>query len=314
MIDIRQLTYFVAVVEAKSFTAASELLCIAQPALSQHLQRLEHDFGHRLLIRHSKGVEPTAAGVRLVEHARSILMMLDAAKSDLRNFDEQPRGRVRLGMPRSLCDALGVDLMMAWPQEHPSVALQIVEQASSELIKSVHAGRVDLAVSSYPSDESDALIGEPLLSDKMCAILPRTADTSILPDISFAQVAAEPLILYSQDNVTRQLIDMTAEYASVKLNLIHEIDSPLLALDLAETGIGVTIQPYLAVRGYLRSKRVSIRPISGPSITRRLHLIRSRHRPLNAYEQEVLNVLREHLPKQLASERPLIEFEVTEPS
>jgi LysR family transcriptional regulator, nitrogen assimilation regulatory protein len=311
MIDVRQLTYFIAVVEAKSFTAAAEVLFIAQPALSQHLQRLEEEVGHQLLIRHSRGVAPTPAGLRLVEHARTILTMIEAAKLDIRNFDEQPRGRVRFGMPRSLCDSLAVELLKTWRHDHPNVTLQVIELPSNALTEALQAGRLDLAITSYPSDDSQALIGEPLLQDKMCAVLPGTGNPAPLREMRFADLAAQRLILCSQSNVTRQLIDMTAKYSSVHLNVAYEIDSAVLALQMVESGLGVTIQPYLAVRGYIKTGRATIRPIAGPSVTRRLHLIRSRHRELNPYEAEVCQALKDHLSRQFAQEAPLLELDMT---
>jgi LysR family transcriptional regulator, nitrogen assimilation regulatory protein len=309
MIDVRQLTYFIAVVEAKSFTAAAEVLFIAQPALSQHLQRLEEEVGQQLLVRHSRGVDPTPAGLRLVEHARSILTMVETAKQDIRNFNEQPRGRVRLGMPRGLCDALALDLLMTWPRKHPNVTLQIVEQVSNALTESVQAGRLDMAVTSYPSEDRHNLIGESLLQEKMCAVLPKTEETNCGSEIRFADLSAEPLILCSHSNVTRQLIDMTAKYSSVSLNIAYEIDSSVLALQMVEAGLGTTIQPYLALRGYMKTGRANVRPIAGPSITRRLHLIRSRNRQLNLHEIEVIKALKDHLALQFANE-PLIELEL----
>lgn len=303
MIDVRQLTYFVAVVEAKSFTAAAETLHVAQPALSQHLQRLEYEFGQQLLIRHSRGVVPTPAGVRLVEHARVILTLVQAAKDDLRNFDKEPHGVIRVGMPRSLCDIMAVELMTNWSESYPKINLQIVEQSSNTLTEWVMAGRLDLAITSFPSD-SGSVIAEPLLQDKMCAIMPRRdGSSSDIGQIRFADLAQEPLALYSPSNQSRQLLDMTAKYCDVNLNIAFEVDSPDLALRLVEAGKGSTIQPYLAVRHYLESGRADIRLIVGPGITRRLHLIRSKNRPLAHHEAELCKAIKTHLANGLATDK-----------
>ena len=310
MIDVRQLTYFIAVVEAKSFTAAAEVLCIAQPALSQHLRRLEEDFGHQLLVRHSRGVEPTQAGLRLVEHARSILTMVEAAKKDIRNFDEQqkPRARVRIGLPRSLCDAIGVDLISAWPADHPDVTLQVVEQPSGALTESVLSGRIDLAVTSFPLD-SRAVNAEPLLQEKLCAVLPPQRHAPGFNEIRFTDLAHEPLILYSAGNVSRQLIEMTAKYCSVQLNVAYEIDSPELSLRLVAAGVASTIQPFLAVRRHIEEGQMPVRLIIQPGITRRLHLISAHHRPLTTAEREVSLAIKTHLARLFTKNHPLIELD-----
>jgi DNA-binding transcriptional LysR family regulator len=140
--------------------------------------------------------------------------------------------------------------------------------------------------------------------------MPGTGDSTALGEISFAELAGERLILCSESNVTRQLIDMTAKYSSVHLNVTYEIDSAVLALRMVETGLGTTIQPYLAVRRYMKAGRATVRVIARPSITRRLHLIRSRHRQLNAHELEVCKALKDHLSSQFAKESPLLELDM----
>jgi LysR family transcriptional regulator, nitrogen assimilation regulatory protein len=312
MIDVRQLTYFIAVVEAKSFTAAAEVLFIAQPALSQHLQRLEEEFGQQLLIRHSRGVEPTQAGLRLVEHARSILTAVESAKSDLRNFDNQPHGHVRVGLPKSLCDTLGVELLTHWSREHPNVDLHIIEQGSHTLGEWILAGRLDLAVTSFPT-ESRMVVAEPLLQDKMCAVLPGRPSLPELGKIPFTELAQQPLILFGPTNISRQLIDMTAKYCSVKLKIAYEIDSADLALRLVEANQGATIQPYTSMRSYLRMGRSDVRLIVAPSITRRLHLIRSSRRPMTLHETQVYDAIKQLLLKELAAESPRIDLDFAPP-
>jgi len=79
--DIRQLRYFVQIVESGSLSKASRQLYIAQPALSQQLAKLEDQVGKPLFLRSSKGVSPTENGLALYHHARFMLRQLDQALS-----------------------------------------------------------------------------------------------------------------------------------------------------------------------------------------------------------------------------------------
>jgi LysR family nitrogen assimilation transcriptional regulator len=310
MIDLRQLTYFIAVVEAKSFTAAAEVLHVAQPALSQHMQRLEQEVGQQLMVRHSRGVEPTDAGLRLLDHARSILKSLETARHDVRSFRDEQHGTVRLGMPRSLCETLGVELVTTWPHEHPNVSLQIVEQLSNTLTEWLLAGRLDLALTYSPTDSS-MLTAEPLLQEKMCAVMPARGGPQRLGETRFIDLAQEPLILHSSAYVNRQIIDMTAKYCSVRLNVAYEIDSIDLTLNMVEANLGCSIQPYLTVRRLMDMGRLSVGLIVGPDITRRLHLMHSCQRALTTHELQVCNAIRRHLSNQFAEGKhsPLVELE-----
>jgi LysR family transcriptional regulator, nitrogen assimilation regulatory protein len=312
MIDLRQLSYFIAVVEAKSVTAAAEVLHIAQPALSQHMQRLEQELGQQLLVRHSRGIEPTDAGFRLLDHARAILKSVETATHDVRHFREEQRGTVRLGMPRSLCETLGVQLMSAWPQQHPNVNLQIVEQLSNTLTEWLLAGRLDLALT-YSPDDSNMLSAEPLLQEKMCALMPAHQGPQRLGEIQFIALARERLILHSSAYVNRQIIDTTAKYCSVKLNVAYEVESIDLTLNMVEANLGWSIQPYLTVRRLMDMGRLAVGLIVAPHITGRLHLMHSLQRPLAPYEVKVCEAIKKHLHDQFANGQhsPLIELEFT---
>ncbi|MGE0315145.1 MAG: LysR family transcriptional regulator [Lautropia sp.] len=90
--NLRQLKYFVKVVEAGSMTRAAEQLFVAQPALGMQIRQLEEDVGVALLDRHSRGVTPTRAGALLLERARAILALVEQARSEVSACD---RGRAK---------------------------------------------------------------------------------------------------------------------------------------------------------------------------------------------------------------------------
>ena len=77
--DLRQLRYFIAILEQGSFSKASQYLHVAQPALSHHVRQMEDDLGVELMVRGPRGVTPTQAGERLLHHARLIMRQVDAA-------------------------------------------------------------------------------------------------------------------------------------------------------------------------------------------------------------------------------------------
>lgn len=94
--DLRQLRYFVTIVEMGSFSRAAHRLRVAQPALSQHVRNMELDLGVELLFRSPQGVRPTEAGETLVRHARLILGQMEVAREAVRRGQAEPEGEVRL--------------------------------------------------------------------------------------------------------------------------------------------------------------------------------------------------------------------------
>src|SRR5688500_18807169 len=97
--DLRQLHYFVSIVDAGSFSRAAAALNLAQPSLSRQVALLETDLGQRLLTRTGRGVAPTEAGEALLVHARAMLDIAQRARDELRELHASPGGRVVVGLP-----------------------------------------------------------------------------------------------------------------------------------------------------------------------------------------------------------------------
>jgi DNA-binding transcriptional LysR family regulator len=107
-LELRHLRYFVAIADAGTFTHAAERLFIAQPTLSQQIQRLEHIVGTTLVHRCRDGVHLTAAGAVLLEAARDVLATVDHAVSRTRQAAGLGRPQLRFDIPADLPDALAV--------------------------------------------------------------------------------------------------------------------------------------------------------------------------------------------------------------
>jgi DNA-binding transcriptional LysR family regulator len=107
-LELRHLRYFVVVADAGSFTHAAERLFIAQPTLSQQIQRLEQIVGTPLLRRQRDGVRLTAAGTVLLDASRDVLSVADHAVSQTRQAAGLGRLRLRFVLSADLPDSLAV--------------------------------------------------------------------------------------------------------------------------------------------------------------------------------------------------------------
>jgi LysR family nitrogen assimilation transcriptional regulator len=96
--DIKQLRYFLGVLEARSITKAADTMAIAQPALGLQIRKLEDELGVDLLVRHSRGITPTEAGLRLAQHAESLLRQFDRMHQDMVDFAGARRSLITVGM------------------------------------------------------------------------------------------------------------------------------------------------------------------------------------------------------------------------
>ena len=246
--DMRQLKYFVQIVDSGSLSKASRQLCIAQPALSQQMTRLEDEVGRALLVRSSRGVTPTENGDALYHHARFILRQLDQAVSVARQEHADISGRVNLGMaPTTIC-ALGLPLFKHLTTHYPGIVLNVVEALSGHLEQMTRLGELDLAVLFSQTAALDLSV-EPLLEEELFVILPRDSD-KVAPhrkDLALRELAKLPLILPSTGHSLRRRISLEFERANLSVDPVAEIDSLPLLMHCVADGIGVTIKPMAAV-------------------------------------------------------------------
>ncbi|MBB2896149.1 LysR family transcriptional regulator [Pseudomonas sp. AS2.8] len=142
--DLEQLRTLVTAVDAGSLSAAVPLRCLSQSALSEQLRKLEERAGHTLLTRSKTGVRPTAAGERLLAHARPLLAMADAAWRDLHQIPLE--GEACLGVTDYFRPADLARLLARLHQQLPGLRLRTRIGRSDELEMAQRQGELDLAI------------------------------------------------------------------------------------------------------------------------------------------------------------------------
>jgi LysR family transcriptional regulator, nitrogen assimilation regulatory protein len=295
--DFRQLKYFAVVAEAKSFTRAAELLRLAQPALSSQMQKLEEDLQEQLLIRHSRGIELTDAGRRLLGHAQTILHQLDVAREDVRGAREDPEGLVRVGMSRSVAEMLAVELIREAAHRAPGISIRIVEHFSETLYTLLLERDLDLALT-YNPESSVRVTAELVLLQRLSLISPVNSNLADPAQVAFADIMRLPLILGSPVHVVRKLLASTASDIGAVPNVVHEIDSLQTVLNMVEGGLGHTVLPLGIVARAVRNGTVEARTIVRPELVRRLHMVRPAQSTPTRAQLFVRNLLMELLRRQ----------------
>ena len=152
--ELRQLRYFVAIAEERSFTRAAERLWIAQPGLSTQMRRLEDDLGVQLLERHSRGVDLTQAGELFLERARVALAATDAAAATGRDLQAGVIGSLRLGIAGGPAWPLTSDLLQHFSRERSGVEVSVLQGYSEALWRDLRDGRLDALIA--PSGSTTA--------------------------------------------------------------------------------------------------------------------------------------------------------------
>ncbi|MGM9424893.1 LysR family transcriptional regulator [Hydrogenophaga sp. MI9] len=273
--ELRQLRYFVRVVELGSISRAAADLSLVQSALSQQITRLESELSTRLLQRSPQGVTPTEAGLAFFREAQ---LTLRHAEQAVRSAQEaRLTGTVSVGLAPTTAAVLGLPLMRAMRERYPNVRLHMVESLSGHLSAMLNARQIDLAV----LFDSRIQASQTLRSARRWSVLPLleedlfliTAQAHAAPRrgarIRMNQLREEPLILPSGPHGLRSTLDAAFARARVAPNLVLEIDSLAMLMEAVSAGLGGTLQPWAAVARFADAgARFHMARITDPGVTR----------------------------------------------
>ncbi len=275
--ELRQLRYFVGVVEAGSLLKASARLHVAQPALGQQISALEVELGTRLFDRTSRGMQPTEAGLTFLDHAKVVLDDIERARAAVQQPGESPSGEVAIGLPTTVALAATVPIVSACRERLPLVRLKVIEAYSGFLREWLQAGRLDLAF--LFGDAADPVLSKKPLFDERLALVYRPVGSPLPPRLALTRLAAVDLVLPSREHGLRRIIDDACRPLGLELNVIAEIDSLPSVKRAVEAGIGSTILPLASVAEEVADKRLRASAITDASMTRRVVLAVNLTRP-----------------------------------
>ncbi|MEE1770123.1 LysR family transcriptional regulator [Streptomyces sp. JV185] len=252
--DIRQLRYFVTVVEEANFTRAAARLHLAQPGVSAQVRQLEKELGHLLLDRSGRSVTLTEVGKAVLPYARAAISAVEAVRQTADEFTGLLRGQVTLGLVSGAAAAADefdlAAILAGFHADHPQVEIALSEDTSEWMLTALHRGELDIAVIGLADDRpppgisSQVLVDEPLVAavapdDPALASPDRTS-------IPLAELRDRPLISLPRGTGIRGVLDRACAQAGFQPHIAFEAAAPLFLAQLAARGLGVAVVPALS--------------------------------------------------------------------
>jgi LysR family tcuABC transcriptional regulator len=239
--ELRQLRYFVQVVESGSLTQAAAALNVVTSALSQQITRLEGELSTRLLQRGPGGVRPTDAGLAFWRQAQLALRHADEAARAAQTA--RLAGQVSVGLATTTASVLGLPLFEAMRERYPDVRLHLVEGLSGHLAGMLNARQLDLAVL-FKVDSARRWCVLPLLHEHLFLIgVPTLPGWPAQARPQLRQLGALPLVLPSPNHNLRGVVDAAFARAQCAPRVLAEVDGLALLMDVVAGGLAATIQP-----------------------------------------------------------------------
>jgi DNA-binding transcriptional LysR family regulator len=250
-LDPRRLLIFAEVARRGSLSAAAQHLGWTQPAVAQHVKRLERDAGCALLVRTPRGVTLTEAGRALAEHATAITARLRAARENLTALAELRAGRVRLAAFPSACATFVPAALARLQSAAPGLDVRLTEAEPPQARRLLDDGDVDLAVTFvYPDVPEDpaastAVDRTVLFEDELLLVLPAGAGLAGRAEVTLRDAASERWIA----GCPRCRAHLLAAAASAGFlpDIRHSTDDYVVTQTLVAAGLGVALLPALAI-------------------------------------------------------------------
>ena len=268
--NLRQLKYFMSVVETGSMTRAAEQLHVAQTALGMQIRQMEEDLGVALLIRHSRGVEPTKAGRLLHERAGAILKLVDQARREVRACEREESETIRLGITPALMLTVGSELAVTVRSHLPQLFLSMVEAMSHVLVEMLARQEVDFILCYDVPDRPGFSRIALLQDDLVLATLPGPRPAG--QPIAFVDLLDETLAMPEPGDSVRAVVARTAHELGLELKVAYEVRSISAMKNLVERGAASSVLPYFSLAEEVKAGTLDARPIVTPSLRRTLFL------------------------------------------
>jgi DNA-binding transcriptional LysR family regulator len=272
--ELRQLEYFVAVVEEANFTRAAERVHISQSGVSAQIRQLERELGADLIDRSGRVATLTTAGEAALEHARAALAAVGSVRRAVDEVAGLMRGQLVVGMVTACTVTPLFDALAAFHSAHAGVEIVLVEDSSDRLVEAVRAGSMDIALAATAGVAPPDLAATLIVSEGLAVAVPEGHPLAGRQSVTLAEVTGYPIICLPVGTGVRAVLDLECASQGLHPDITLQCSAPDAVADLAVRGLGVAVLSASMAAGY--QNQLSAVPIRGLEIPAVLSLVWTR--------------------------------------
>ncbi|WP_298211055.1 LysR family transcriptional regulator [Acidovorax sp.] len=292
LLTLRQLRYFVSVVEHRSISGAARALHVAQPSLSRQITLLEEALNEHLVVRHADGVSTTESGDRLYTLAHMVLDRINGARADIRGEARAPEGKVSMAVPSMAGNDLVTAVVQTCKRDIPLVDLQVVDGFSFQNSNMLTTGLVDFGVI-YDAERISGLHHEALFIENLYLVrASKLAAKDKRKTISFEEACGFPLVVGPKETHLRQYLDHMASTLGHGLNPTYEQRSMGVIAAFVRSGMAATISNWPSIKDNGGLRGATVQEIVQPSLGRMVSMGYPESRPLSHAGQATYDIVK----------------------
>jgi DNA-binding transcriptional LysR family regulator len=237
--NLKQLSYFKAVIDQGGFSAAARHLHIAQPAISIAIRKLEEELALTPLQRSDRHITATTEGEVLLQHANKLLEQVKVAELEMRELKGLTKGEVRIGIPSILGSYYFPPFLMGFKHRYPELRLSVFEQGTRKLQEMIRAGELDLGVvvADAPPEDLETRF---LTREEMVACVPKDHPFATQTAITMDQFFSQELVIFKQGYFLREFIDRVSQQRHQEPAIAFETNLIPLTKAIVRQGFAIT--------------------------------------------------------------------------
>lgn len=268
--DLKQLTYFVTIVDYKSFSKAAQKLHISQPSLSNAIKSLESDLGFQILDRNTRSIELTEAGAILYSKAVQLLLEMDRVKKEMDEVKHIGSGEIQLGMIESVKHWIP-KVILQYNDDFPNMRIKLTEVLSGDDVKNSLRNYKTHAIITNQFIQENDIETIPLYNEKLVLVLHESNPLTNNSSVTLKDLVGEPFIISSEGFQTREDVLNAFEMEDIIPTIKYEIERFETALSLVREGIGITLIPENYLQA-LPDNTLVKKSINSPALERTVYL------------------------------------------
>jgi LysR family hydrogen peroxide-inducible transcriptional activator len=259
--ELQPLRYFLAVAKTGSFVRAADQLGIAQPSLSQQIQKLERELGVSLFDRLGRTLKLTPYGQCLQNSVERILRDVEQARISLECMKSEDSGEIKVGIIPTVLPYALVKPLAAFKQKHPRIELTLTEAMTEDLIESLRLGELDIAILALPIRHNEIVCSE-LFREPLLAAIPPNHRLAGSESIQLKTLGVEKMLLLREGHCLRNDVLTVCTKAKAQFHQVFESDHLESILRMVSEGFGISIVPEKATLHRADCRFVPLEPMA----------------------------------------------------
>jgi DNA-binding transcriptional LysR family regulator len=292
--DLTDLRLFLHVAEAANITRGAARTNMSLAAASERIRAMEAALGTDLLVRGRRGVQLTAAGSILFQHARAVSEQLRQMRGELDRYAKGLRGNVRVLVNTVAMLEYVPAMLPAFLARHTNIDVDLEEAKSPDIMRAVAAGRADVGIVAGAIEPEMQLETFPFAQNVLVLITPKRHPLAGKRKVAFAETLDYEYIGLDSSSALQTFVNRQAERQGRQLKVRVRLSSFDVICQMVEAGTGLAIVPRAAAQRWRRLASCSIVALTDPWVVRHLTLCVRSLRSATPHARRLLTYLREN--------------------